>query len=81
MYQAKREYDHQVGTLTAIVMDKQNGKAVGKKYRNIKDNEAATTRFCAFAKSKFPNATHVNFYEKAGKLFRVQVPLTTGDRR
>jgi hypothetical protein len=81
MYQVKRTYDHQPGALTAIIIDSVNGKAVGRKYRNIKDNAIAKERFCSHAKRVFPNATHVNFYEKDSKDYKEQIRLTTGDTR
>jgi hypothetical protein len=48
--------------LTAILIVPGPNGPEGKKYRNIPDGKEAD--FIAFAKSKFPTATHCNFYYK-----------------
>jgi len=58
---------------TAIVVSKVPGCSQPQfaKYRNIpKDDEK---RLYNFVRKTFPNVSHINFYEKATKRFRVQV--------
>jgi hypothetical protein len=47
-----------------------------KKYHNIKDREREIKSFMNFAKGKFPEAKHVNFYDKETREFLRQEKIS-----
>lgn len=52
-----------------------DGRSSGKKYRAIKNTPQHVGKFLAFAKEKFPDARHVNFYNKETKNFVERIHL------
>jgi len=81
MWEAKREYTPDK-KLIAIVMDNVGGRAVGKKFEHgIKDTTNSKSKFCRDMHKRFPQATHVNFYDKETGLYKEQILLSTGDHR
>ena len=51
-------------TAIAIIEDPATQATRGLKYRNIKNNDKAKNEFYEFVKKKFPDVSHVNWYEK-----------------
>jgi hypothetical protein len=58
-----------------VIVPDVDGKPQGKKYHNIRNNNFTISKFLGFAKGKFPNATHVNFYNKVSKSFVERIYL------
>lgn len=58
--------------IKGIVIEQVDGKPVGRgPYRNIKNVDRSINGFLKNMKLRFPNATHVNFYDgKRNYLFR-----------
>ncbi len=61
----KRGYKHRgTNMLTAIIQDVDHlGKRFGRKYHNIKNEPAARERFETFARSTYPLAFMVMYYD------------------
>ena len=58
-----------------VIVPLGNKKVEGKKYRNIKNTSLHVSNFLAFAKQKFPDATHINFYDKINRSFVERIYL------
>ncbi len=60
-------------TAIAIIPDPVTQATRGLKYRNIKNSDNAKNEFYEFVKKKFPNVSHVNWYEKSSTFGKATV--------
>lgn len=72
------KFFYKIAYLNAIIYTAESSGNTGghfQKYHSIKNTPVHISKFCAFAKGKFPSAKHVNFYNKETKRFVERIYL------